>query len=143
VPPPLPEEPGEAANTAAELEGVTAGINKADSIEDMVGTWRRIGMPRAEYHLFFEDGTYHCSNSLERLEDQPYCKGEFWFEGTHYFDKESRGECTSYSAGAYEIYLQPNGNLRFVLIEDECVARISYVTGLGGYEGSVEWEPVR
>lgn len=121
---------------------------KADSIEDTVGTWRRVRVDGASggegYCRLFEDGTYHCDSNLERVSgNSPAFMGEHWFEGTQLFDQMTEGApplCTE--VGVYEVHLQPNGNLKYELVEDECRDRITAVVGRGAEEGLIEWERV-
>lgn len=123
---------------------------KADNIDDIVGTWRRvrIGSDSAATDVckFANDGTYICSFSLEEIERNEGWKGNFWFEGTQYFDQttDAPGGSSSLCAdvGIYEIQLLENGNLKYVLVEDECRDRTSSAAGRGVEEDLIEWEPV-
>jgi len=115
---------------------------KAESIEDLVGTWRRVGTAREAFHRYFEDGTYTCAYALMNLEERPDCRGELWFEGTHVFDDELDPGCEPNDPGEYEVFLQPNGNISWEVIEDGCTGRVEYLTGSRFLKGPVEWEPV-
>ena len=56
--------------------------------------------------------------------------------------RDSRGlGCTleGHETGIYEVELLENGNLRYIVIEDECLTRINY---WAGRIIEVEWEPV-
>jgi hypothetical protein len=67
--------------------------------------------------------------------------GDYWFEGTQYIEQlEGVALCTT--TGVYEVLLQDSGNLKFVLVEDECPGRISDIAGSGSVEGEIEWKPV-
>lgn len=127
-------------------EGGTQEPKMADGIEDIAGTWRRVGLRGQEYYILYsKDGTYQCSHHLEQLKDNPMCRGEFWFEETQFFDNEIHGGCASAGRdiGVYQIQLQANGNLKFALIEDECGYRIDDYVGLYSAESvMVEYEPV-
>jgi len=39
--------------------------------------------------------------------------------------------------------MQPNGNLKYVMIEDECEGRVLNIAGGGPAEVLIEWERVR
>lgn len=137
----------EGGTQEAEMEeGGTQEPKMADGIEDIAGTWHRLGLRSQEYYILYsKDGTLQCSHHLERLKDNPMCRGEFWFEGTKFFDKEIHGWCAAagQDIGVYQIQLQANGNLKFTLIEDECGYRISDYVGLYSADSvSVEYEPV-
>lgn len=123
---------------------------KADSVDDIVGTWRRVrvGSDSAATDIckYSDDGTYICNFSLEEINQNEGWKGNFWFEGTQYFDQttDAPGGSPSLCAevGIYEIQLLDNGSLKYVLVEDECRDRISSAAGRGVEEGLIEWEPV-
>ena len=125
---------------------------KVDSADSVVGTWRRVGGGLETYCQFSSVGTWTCDNSLDNVitgNEFNWFNGEYWFEGTRYFDQitESKDGVGSVSAecsevGEYEIFIQSSGNLRYELIEDECQERIAGLAGLGIYEGEIEWEPV-
>ena len=121
----------------------TPGPELASSAEDIVGTWHQINVPGlAGYYQYSEDGTFRGAQVREWVEDHPTDKGEFWFEGAQLFIEESLGVCDENPIGIYEVHLLANGNLKFVVIEDECRSRATRLQGRGDYEGIVEWEPV-
>lgn len=120
---------------------------KADSIDDVVGTWRRIrvGSDSAATDVckFSDDGTYICAFSLEEIDQNEGWKGNIWFEGTQFFDQTNDAPtdlCTE--VGIYEVQLLDSGNLKYVLVEDACRDRFSAAAGRGVEEGLIEWEPV-
>lgn len=118
-----------------------SGPEKADSIEDIVGTWQQVGGTSGEYCQYSDDGTVICAPTLDHIERNVGFIGDYWFEGTQYFNRLGEGgACTQ--VGVYEISLQPNGNLKFELIEDNCMGRILGTVGSGGDEGVIEWERV-
>lgn len=55
-------------------------------------------------------------------------------------DQTSMGNCRA--IGVYEVLLQPNGNLKYVPIEDDCAGRIMDILGAGDKKNSIEWKPV-
>lgn len=120
----------------------TPGPRLASSAEDIAGMWLRTARGAPLYILFLEDGTMHESTNPELVEDRPWIKAEFWFEGTQLFIEESLGPCDENPTGIYEIHLLANGNLKFVVIEDECLLRATGYHGRGDTEGLVEFEPV-
>jgi hypothetical protein len=108
------------------------------SFDDIAGTPYKRGPGHSPlYFQFFEDGTFHLSESQLLVEDalggaHIY---ETRFEGTNVFVKglkESEYSCDD--DPVYEIHLLENGNLQLVAIEDRCVHR------LGDWQA--EWEPV-
>ena len=118
------------------------GPELASSAEDIVGMWHRIDRGSPWYILFLEDGALHESTNPELVEDRPMIKAEFWFEGTQLFIGMSPGVCDENPTGIYEVHLLANGNLKFVVIEDECRVRATAYHGRGDTEGLVEFKPV-
>ena len=106
----------------------TADTEKADSIEDIVGTWQRVGGSVEKTCQFSGDGTLSCSDGIT---------GEYWFEGSQYFEKSGCPE-----VGVYEILLLESDNIKFEVIDDECSGRVSDLVGAFSTEGKIEWEPV-
>ncbi len=108
------------------LAGCAAsGPKLASSAEDIVGTWQ--STIHSEEVQLNEDGTWRSQSP-----DGGFATGEFRFEGTRYFDKASPGsECTLIGAqiGIYEVELLESGNLKWILIEDECLTRVNYFAG--------------
>lgn len=104
-------------------------LRQATTIEDIAGTWGfcRSGDEWCFYYQYLQDGTYTgaATPSRERVENTPGVMGEFWFEGTKlHLKMTSAGSprnagCIG-NIGIYETHLIENGDLRFVLVEDEC-----------------------
>jgi hypothetical protein len=119
----------------------TADVEKADSIEDIVGLWQTtsIGQGPTWYLLYLEDGTIHGSTNLDLIDDRPVFAADARFEGTKLFMEETLGVCEENPTGIYEVELLENGNRTFTAIEDECARRVSFNEGARGDE---EWEPV-
>ena len=116
----------------------TADVEKADSIEDIVGTWRRVGGSAEYYKQFSADGTLYRAESLVQLNERIVgFPGEYWFEGTQYVEKSGCPE-----DGVYEILLLESGNIKYELIEDVCALCPGNVAGSGSTEGKIEWERV-
>ena len=123
---------------------------KVDSADSVIGTWRRVGGAHETFCRFSDDGTWTCDDSIDNVttgNEFNWFNGEYWFEGAQYFDQitDSRGGTASVSSecsevGEYEIYIQSSGNLRYELIEDECMERFNRLNDAGGiYEGEIEW----
>jgi hypothetical protein len=115
------------------LAGCAAsGPKLASSTEDIVGTWQsKISLGDIQYN---EDGTWRSQSGSGAV-----WTGEFWFEGTQFFTQFSVSCDVGNPIGIYEVELLENGNLKFTVIEDECVVRVHYL------EGAVietEFEPV-
>ncbi len=114
----------------------TADVEKANSIEDIVGTWQRVGGSTEDHCRYSADGTSYCADSLIHLNDRiEGFAGEYWFEGTQFFDKGCLED------GVYEILLLESGNIKFELIEDNCSRRAQSYVGAFSTEGKIEWEP--
>ena len=113
---------------------------KAQAVDEIEGTWQRIGGQEELFCRLLPDETYVCDERLMLVEAGSGFKGQFWFEGGRYHDRTEAGPCLE--TGIYELYLQPNGNLKFVLVEDPCPARIAGSVGVGELEGVIEWERV-
>jgi len=113
-------------------------VEKADSIEDIVGTWQRVGGTTEFYIRYSADGTSYSADSIAHLNERiAGFPGEYWFEGTQFF--EDVGWPT---AGVYEILLLESGNIKFELIEDSCTPCAQSYVGAFSTEGKIEWEPV-
>ena len=116
----------------------TADVEKADSVEDIVGTWKRVGGSTEFYMRYFADGTYYGAEGLDQLNERiDGFPGEYWFEDTQYF--EDAGWPTP---GVYEILLLESGNIKYELIEDVCAQCAQIAAGSGSTEGKIEWERV-
>ena len=117
------------------LAGCAAsGPKLVNSAEDITGAWHST-ISSAEIQ-FNEDGTVR-----RRTAEQTPDDAEFRFEGTRLILTEIPGRgCSLIEAqiGIYEVELLENGNLKFTVIEDECLARVNY---LAGRLIEAEWEP--
>jgi len=119
-----------------QTETPAPGPKLASSAEDIVGTWK--STTSSIEVQFNEDGTLHAQSSSTGT----IAEEEFWFEGTRFFVKDSRGlGCTleGHETGIYEVELLENGNLKYRVIEDECLTRVNY---WAGRLIEPEWEPV-
>ncbi len=103
----------------------------ADSAEDIAGTWHSTIAPM-ELQIN-EDGTVLGRNARGGI--FPF---EFWFEGTQFFIQATVSCDVGNPIGIYEVELLENGNLKWTVIEDECLTR---VTTFAGRIIGVEWEP--
>ena len=114
------------------LAGCAAsGPKLASSIEDIAGTWHST-VSSVEIQLN-EDGTWRSEDGIGDT-----FLGEFRFEGTRLIWKNDSG-CIEARTGIYEVELLENGNLKYILIEDDCLDRFNYLVGR---IVEVEWEPV-
>jgi hypothetical protein len=114
----------------------TQAFTLATSAEEIVGTWMRRSGPL--YLRFDEDGTLREARALDELDSQPFSINSYQFEGTRMILKEvsvsgvpSCGE----TIDSFEIRLLESGDIRIVVLEDECGHRAGSVAG--------EYEPVR
>ena len=99
----------------------------ATRVEDIVGTWEGIGFD-GFFHRFNADGTFQTGVSLERLLAGPDMSGVFRFEGTRFFltalETPNLVPCQAGAeTGTYEVQLLANGNINFVVVEDNCGRR--------------------
>ena len=129
---------------------------KADSIEDIVGTWQRVRVDGdtlvVEYCRFSDEGTYLCADSVEKPNGQEPLTGTtiaggYWFEGPQYYANIDHGETlmgpSCANEGVYEILLLASGILKHELMEGECDGRVSSIVGSGSTDGKIEWAPVQ
>ena len=97
----------------------------AAKADDIVGTWVGIGAD-ALYERFNADGTLQVAKSLKNLADKPDARMTFRFEGTRLIltEVEAIGlpSCDAKTA-VYEVQLLPDGNMKFVAIDDKCSPR--------------------
>ncbi len=119
------------------LAGCAAsGPKLASSAEDVAGTWQS-NVTSVALH-FTEEGTW----GHEFPGDHAHTGSEFRFEGTRLILKdEPGGACIREGAetAVYEVELLENGNLKFTVIEDECLIRFNF---FAGRLIEAEWEPV-
>ena len=109
-----------------------SGPKLANSVEDIVGTWSSTTSSAVTQRS--EDGTLRGQTASGSI-----FTGEFWFEGTQYFQQASVSCGVGNPIGIYEVELLENGNLKWTVIEDECLTRVNYIAGR---LIEVEWEPV-
>ena len=118
------------------LAGCAAsGPKLASSAADIVGTWQ--STTSSVEIQFNEDGT----SRIKFAQGTDFTR-EFRFEGTRFFHTDiPNGGCAQLGAetGIYEVELLENGNLKFTVIEDECLVRVNYYAGR---LIEVEFEPV-
>ena len=113
----------------------TPNPNLANSAEDILGRWSSLTLELT----FNDDGT-----SVLYLNAGSPRESEFRFEGTTLIIKEItdlRETCVAggFAVAFYEVELLENGNLKFIIIEDECAYRTSVLEG--GFV-KTEWAPV-
>lgn len=127
-----------------------SGPTLASKIEDLVGVWHRTELAAVEVYIEFkEDGTCRFATVPDsELELHPLMGGEFWFEGTqlHWKVFDAVGTWRACLAedrqvGIYQVELLPNGNLKFVKIEDKCGDRFWVL--VEKFKKPTEWEPLR
>jgi len=97
----------------------------ATKAEDILGTWVGTGAD-ALYQQFNANGTVNTARSRENVAAKPDSRSTFRFEGTHLIltEVEATGlpPCDAKTA-IYEVQLLPNGNMRFVAVDDKCSPR--------------------
>jgi len=114
------------------LDSATSGPKLLDSAEDIAGSWQSTISSRIQ---FKEDGTIRRQSFGGTV-----VVDEFRFEGTRLlFLGAGCNEIEVEKTGVYEVELLENGNLKFTVIEDECLTRVS---AIAGDVIEVEWEPV-
>jgi hypothetical protein len=99
----------------------------ATSGEQIVGTWVGTGAAADRlYQRFNPDGTVQAATTLEKLNSTPGAELTFRFEGTQFLLTEvSATGLPSCSAktGTYQVQLLPDGNIKFVKVQDACAPR--------------------
>ena len=119
-----------------------SGPKKADSVEDIGGTWRRTS-GGLWYIAFHEDGTINGSAYLEAVvEGRGHDEWKYRFLGTQLIMQGSGGHCEDNQIGIFEVHLLENGNLKFFTIEDECASRAGQLAGRPDDGITREYEPV-
>ncbi len=111
-----------------------SGPKLADSAEDIAGTWHST-TSTTEVQIN-EDGTFRGRDTSGEGRISNF---EFWFEGTQFFIQAAVSCDVGNPIGIYEVELLENGNLKWTVIEDECLTRVNYYAGR---LIEVEWEPV-
>ena len=131
-----------AANTSEQAAEPTV-VAIAASVEDVTGLWEGIdggsGAIRIE-----ENGTW----TFDSLDDEVGIigGGDVWFEGLHIFiseaDWNSPGEEKCDGAGIYEVHLLSDGDIRFIVVKDDCERRVTYLQGDTSMAITVKWRPL-
>jgi len=142
LPPVAPTAPAPAATvsldeaTADDLEMIEAApaVLVVDSTLGIVGTWR---FTSDKFNQYFEDGTWYHARSLHileyRIDTSGEGSGEYWFEdGLHYATSDACIEAGFAEAGVYEIQVGEDDRVKFVLVEDPCWVRMSWLTRASG-----------
>jgi hypothetical protein len=92
---------------------------------DLNGIWQPIP-PANVWREYREDGTFRMAETQDGLE-APLVTGEYWFEGSVVHFKEVSGEpewaCGAEDIGQYEVQILESGEIRYVMVEDECDGR--------------------
>ena len=109
-----------------------SGPKLASSAEDIVGTWQST-VSSLEVQ-FNEDGTLRAQNAAGNTVDFEFC-----FEGTRFLIGPDSCQNLGGDIGIYEVELLDNGNLKFIVIEDDNLTVVNY---FAGRLIEVEWEPV-
>lgn len=117
------------ATTAPPTSTPTPEFPLATSIEDILGTWFGSG-EHTLYHRFTPDGTCLVAVSKRRLESEPNVVCTCSFEGAQMTMacSEADGLPSCPGNGVYEVQLLPNGNIKFVKVEDSCAKRVLTMT---------------
>ena len=111
----------------------TQAFTQATSAEEIVGTW----FVGSYYIRFDKDETFRQAHALDKLDSQPYAISSYHFEGMEMVTTEisvSGVPSCGKKIGRYEIRLLESGNIRIVVIKDQCPPRAGDVAG--------EYEPV-
>ncbi|MEK6256489.1 MAG: hypothetical protein N2C13_04115 [Chloroflexota bacterium] len=107
----------------------------ANRAEDIAGEWEG---QRGFFIKYFQDGTYGGGTRTpgEIGPDAPI-QGNYWFDGIIFFIEDIRNDYyldevgeLCFEIGSYKIVLMENGNLAFVLIEDDCEKRREVFSGI-------------
>ena len=131
---------GDEELVASEPEATEIAVN-------IVGIWHRTTSDPV-YLQFLEGGTSNWADSLETVIEGLGTQWNYRVEGTQLFLEETIGMCSGHSRGAealtgsYEVHLLENGNLQFVVIEDECRGRVTFLYGRPDDGITREFEPV-
>ena len=116
------------------LAGCAAtGPKLLDSAEDIAGTWQN--SVTSEEITFKEDGSWDLL-----IRSGSITSGMHSLEGTRYSTSDDFYAQKGAEIGIYEVELLENGNLKFILIEDDCPERVNSTTG--GLIEKAEWVPV-
>jgi hypothetical protein len=121
---PVPPTPRPATEAPAAVPP-TATAELINDAQDLVGTWFGFGFD-GMYQRFNEDGSCQIAWKLDQLDTAPNV------ECTYYFD-ESRLVTTTIKVSGlapcaddtatYEVLSLPNGNIKFVPVEETCAGR--------------------
>lgn len=99
---------------------------------DLNGTWQPIP-PASVWREYREDGTFRMAETQDSLEETPLVTGEYWFEGSVLHFKEVSGEpewaCGAEDIGQYEVQILESGEIKYVMVEDECGGRAVLPSG--------------
>ena len=116
----------------------TPEVTLATNVVDIVNLWTQSGSGARSYILIDADDTMTFARATPKnLQDQPYWIFQILFEGTKLFIKPTISvyphEACANSVAIYEVQLLEHGNIKIVMIEDECQMRVLWLLG--------EWEP--
>ncbi len=111
---------------------VATGPKLASSAEDIAGTWQST-VSSLEIRIN-EDGTLRAQNAAGNTVDFEFC-----LEGTRFLIGYDSCQNLGGDIGIYEVELLENGNLKFIVIEDDNLTVVNY---FAGRLIEVEWEPV-
>jgi hypothetical protein len=108
------------------MEAITElSITLTDEIlvEDLIGKWRIL--PGGSYVEFKANGTYNVAWSVNQLGVISVEEGLYTLEGTlfTFISSEESASCFAGARGVYELERTYGGNIRQVILEDECVSR--------------------
>ena len=91
----------------------------------LLGLWEPIP-PASLWRVYREDGTFRMAETQDSLE-APLVTGECWFEGSVLHLKEVSGDpewaCGAEDIGQYEVQILESGEIKYVMVEDECNGR--------------------
>jgi hypothetical protein len=105
----------------------------ATSIGEIAGTWftKDCYFYPGCYLRIDKDGTGRQARAPDKLDNEPYARNSFEFKGTEMAvtevsvsaDISPSGKLCGKAIGRYQVQLLENGNIRIVLVEDQCPQR--------------------
>jgi hypothetical protein len=126
TPPPAP--------TPVPLPTLEPAVATITSAEELIGLWHDAhpGFMGDTFARYSADGTVCGASSLEKLDTEPRFESEYWFENGVFFQRDTAGQpgwdvCVKDGLiGQYRLEVLANGNVRTVLIEDDCEIRAMF-----------------
>ena len=108
----------------------------ATSIGEIAGTWftKDCYFYPGCYLRIDKDGTTRQARTPDKLDNEPYARNSFEFKATEMAvtevgvsaDISPSGKVCGGAIGRYQVQLLENGNIRIVLIEDQCDRKLDF-----------------